>query len=125
MPEDPANRRAAELRRRAGSRPDGDDDAPPDIEVAALRYDAGNEHAPKMIARGRGHAARKILELAEEHDVPVTKDPTLVSILGALDVGAEIPPDLYGVIAEVLAWAYHSDKAVGAERELHRRTRAA
>jgi flagellar biosynthesis protein len=86
-------------------------DAPPDIEVAALRYDSETEHAPRMVAHGRGHTAQRILELAEQHDMPVRRDPTLVSILGALDVGAEIPPDLYGVIAEVLAWAYHADQA--------------
>lgn len=79
------------------------------MEVAALRYDLAEDHAPKVVAQGRGHVAARILELAEQHDLPVRRDPTLVSILGALDVGAEIPPDLYGVIAEVLAWAYHVD----------------
>ena len=74
------------------------------------------ENAPKLIARGRGHTAKRILELAKEHDLPIRRDPTLVSILGALDVGAEIPPDLYGVIAEVLAWAYHADQQVGEQR---------
>lgn len=107
-PADPNSRRAANLRRRDGAPADG---SPPDIEVAALRYDTSEDDAPKLVARGRGHTAQRILDLAREHDLPVTKDPTLISILGALDVGAEIPPDLYGVIAEVLAWAYHVDKA--------------
>lgn len=102
---DAANRqRAARLRNRRRS---GD---AAELEAAALRYDAGADHAPRMVAHGRGHAATKILELAHEHDLPVTSDPTLVSILGALDVGAEVPPDLYGVIAEVLAWAYRTDQ---------------
>ena len=113
MSEERDTRRAAALRRRQGTPTDGTD--APDLEVAALRYDSGEDHAPKLVARGRGHMAQKIMELAEQHDLPVTKDPTLVSILGALDVGAEIPPDLYGVIAEVLAWAYNADKQV-AER---------
>lgn len=103
-------RRAARLRQRRES------EGAPDIEAAALRYDSGADHAPRMVAHGKGHAAQKILELAEEHDLPVSKDPTLVSILGALDVGAEIPPDLYGVIAEVLAWAYKTDKQAGASK---------
>jgi flagellar biosynthesis protein len=90
----------------------------PAIEAAALQYDAGSDQAPRMVAHGRGHAAQRILELAEQHDLPVRRDPTLVSILGALDVGAEIPPDLYGVIAEVLAWAYHVDQAA-AQRGRH------
>lgn len=86
------------------------------MEVAALRYDATEDHAPTLVARGRGHTAQRILELAEQHDLPVTKDPTLIAVLGALDVGAEIPPDLYGVIAEVLAWAYHVDKGAAERR---------
>jgi len=90
------------------------------FEVAALGYEVGVDHAPKLLAHGKGHAARRILELAAEHDVPVREDPTLISILGALDVGAEIPPDLYGVIAEVLAWAYHVDTAAADQRH-HRR----
>ena len=114
--------RAARLRQRDGKPAPGD--SAPSLEVAALRYDQGNDHAPKVVAHGRGHAAQKILELAEQHDVAVTKDPTLVSILGALDVGAEIPPDLYGVIAEVLAWAYKTDKQAGANR-MERERRAA
>jgi flagellar biosynthesis protein len=91
-------------------------DAPQNVEVAALRYDAGEDNAPQLVARGRGQVAARILALADEHDLPVRRDPTLVSILGALDVGAEIPPDLYGVIAEVLAWAYHTDQAAAADR---------
>jgi len=90
--------------------------APPDLHVAALRYEAGEDHAPKLVAHGKGFAAQKIMELAELHDLPVKRDPTLVAVLGALDVGAEIPPDLYGVIAEVLAWAYQADKAAGERR---------
>lgn len=120
MPESPDKKRVQRLRARDGGSGANSSDGS-NLEVAALGYEAGEDHAPKVLARGRGHMARKILELAEQHDLPVTKDPTLVSILGALDVGAEIPPDLYGVIAEVLAWAYHADKAAGDQR----RSRAA
>jgi flagellar biosynthesis protein len=110
MPDPRDRQRVPNLRAR-----DGASDAA-DMEVAALRYDDGQEHAPRLVARGKGQTAQRILELAEQHDLPVTRDPTLVSILGALDVGAEIPPDLYGVIAEVLAWAYHTDKAAADQR---------
>ncbi len=97
------------------------DDIPPDVEVAALSYDQGNDNAPRLVAHGKGHTAQRILELAAQHDLPIRKDPTLVSILGALDVGAEVPPDLYGVIAEVLAWAYHADQAAAEQRHQSRR----
>jgi len=112
--------RARNLRERQSGPPPGPDDDVSGLEVAALRYDSGEDHAPKLVARGRGQTARKIMELAAEHDLPVTKDPTLVSILGALDVGADIPPDLYGVIAEVLAWAYHADKTQAERRQARR-----
>jgi flagellar biosynthesis protein len=80
------------------------------IEAAALGYNAvGGDYAPRLLASGKGRVAEKILELAEQYDLPIHRDPTLVSVLGALDVGTEIPPDLYGVIAEVLAWAYQTD----------------
>lgn len=85
-------------------------------EAAALRYDPLTEGAPRLIAHGRGTTADKILELAKEMNIPVRQDPTLLQILGAIDVGSEIPPDLYGVIAEVLAWAYHTDKAAGTDK---------
>lgn len=98
-------------RRRKTLAPSLDENGNPVVEAAALSYDVpGGDHAPKLVARGRGATADKILELAREHNVPIKQDPTLVSILGALDVGAEIPPDLYGVIAEVLTWAYNTDK---------------
>lgn len=82
-------------------------------EAAALGYRSGVDGAPRLLAHGRGAVADRLLELAAEADVPITKDPTLVSVLGALDVGAEVPPDLFGVIAEVLAWAYRVDRAAG------------
>lgn len=114
MPDSRDSRRAANLRARGGT--PGSEDGPPDVEVAALRYDAQTDHAPTLVARGKGHTAARILELAEQHDLPVTRDPTLIAILGALDVGAEIPPDLYGVIAEVLAWAYYVDRDAAERR---------
>lgn len=92
------------------------------IEAAALGYDASaGDSAPRLLARGRGRIAERILDIADEFDVPIRRDPTLVSILGAIDVGREIPPDLYGVIAEVLAWAYRTDRLAGERRAIHRR----
>lgn len=106
-------RRAEQLRRR---REAVRGDEPAELEVAALGYDNAKSNAPTVLAQGRGHVAERILEVAREHDIPLRQDPTLVSILGALDVGAEVPPDLYGVIAEVLAWAYHTDKVAASGR---------
>lgn len=98
----------------------------PDVpEVAALGYAHDTDDAPKLLAHARGEVADRIMDLAREYDIPVRKDPTLVAILGALDVGSEIPPELYGVIAEVLAWAYRTDRLAAERNERSSRRRAA
>ena len=74
--------------------------------AVALRYDADSDRAPKMIAKGRGHLADRIVELAKEHGIHVHQDPDLVALLAKLDVQSEIPDDLYQAIAEVLAFVY-------------------
>lgn len=78
-------------------------------KAAAIRYAPGDDAAPKLVAKGTNFMADRILELAETAGIPVREDPSLLAVLAALDVGTEIPPDLYELIAEVLAWAYKSD----------------
>jgi flagellar biosynthesis protein len=72
----------------------------------ALRYDAARDSAPKVIARGRGYTAEKIVELARQHGLPVHHDPDLAALLAELEVNQEIPEDLYKAVAEVLAFVY-------------------
>ncbi len=76
---------------------------PPDIAVA-LNYDG--ESAPKVVAKGRGETAERIIALAEEHDVPLHHDPELVKVLSNVPLGDEIPRELYVAVAEVIAFAY-------------------
>jgi flagellar biosynthesis protein len=78
----------------------------PDRAIA-LRY-AGTG-APKVAATGRGHVADRIVALAEEHGVPVRRDPALVQALATIELGREIPEELFVAVAEVLAWAYALD----------------
>lgn len=84
------------------SEPPDEKPAPP--TAVALQYD-GNE-APRVTASGKGEIAEKILALAEEHGIPLREDPDLVTLLAQLDLGTEIPPNLYVAVAEVLAFAY-------------------
>ena len=77
--------------------------------AAALSFDADSDNAPRVSAAGSGLVAERILEAAREHGVPLREDPDLVDILAALDLGTEIPAELYTVIAEVLAWAYRTN----------------
>lgn len=78
--------------------------------VVALRYDASSSEAPRVIAKGQRLIAERILELAREHDIHVHEDPVLVGLLAKIDVNAEIPPDLYGAVAEVLSFVYRLNK---------------
>jgi flagellar biosynthesis protein len=50
--------------------------------------------------------AEKIIALAQEHGVPIREDPDLVQVLSQLDLQQEIPPTLYQVVAELLAFVY-------------------
>lgn len=81
--------------------------------AVALRYDQTKEDVPRVIATGRGHLAKKILQLAAKNDIPVYEDPTLAQLLASLELGTEIPAELYQVVAEVLAFVFRLDKKLG------------
>ena len=74
--------------------------------AAAIKYDSTSADAPKVTARGRGFIADKIIAIAEENGIPIKNDPDLVQILSKLDVGTEIPLELYRAVAEILAFVY-------------------
>jgi flagellar biosynthesis protein len=80
----------------------------PGRAAVALRYERA-DGAPRVTATGRGRMADRILDAARDHGLPVREDPDLVEALAMLDLGAQIPPELYAVIAEVLAWAYRAN----------------
>jgi flagellar biosynthesis protein len=75
-------------------------------KAAALKYDHQKNKAPKVIAKGRGDIAEKIIEVAKAHNVPLYEDKNLVQLLEALELESEIPPELYRAVAEVLAFIY-------------------
>ncbi len=73
----------------------------------ALRYDPGNgDLAPRVLATGKGASAEQILRLAQEHGIPLRRDPALASALSTLDLGTSVPPELFRAVAEVLAFVY-------------------
>lgn len=74
------------------------------LRAIALQYDGDN--APTVTATGEGQLAEEILRLARENDIPLREDAMLTDLLKDLALGEEIPPVLYRVIAEVIAWAY-------------------
>jgi flagellar biosynthesis protein len=79
-------------------------------KAAAIKYKPDEDAAPKVIAKGSGSIADKILEIAREHKVPLREDPQLVEVLSAIDLNREIPPELYKAVAEVLVFVYRLTK---------------
>lgn len=75
----------------------------PDLAIA-LQYDG--ENTPRITAKGRSELAERILELANEHDVPLHEDPELAALLSQVPLGDEIPESLFRAVAEVIAFAY-------------------
>ncbi len=86
--------------------------------AAALRYDREGGAAPRVVAAGRGEVARRIVEAARAHGVPVRDDAALAEALSALELDAEVPQELWAAVAEALVWAYRMD--LGALREARR-----
>ena len=78
--------------------------------AVALHYDLERSPAPQVLAKGWGHRAEEIRRLAEAHGVPVRRDDDLAAVLSKLDVGALIPPELYGAVAEILAFLYRTNQ---------------
>ncbi len=85
--------------------PPADADAGHRPSAVALRYDEKTP-APRVVAKGYGNLAETIIETARAHGLYVHESPELVSLLMQLDLDAQIPPELYKAIAELLAWLY-------------------
>jgi flagellar biosynthetic protein FlhB len=81
----------------------------------ALKYDSGNL-APIVVAKGVDHLAFKIREAAKEHGIMVVPDPPLARTLYAnVEIGKQIPEDLFAAVAQLLAYVY---RVAGAKRNV-------
>jgi len=86
--------------------------------AVALRYDMSKMNAPTVIAKGARLLAERIKRIAAENDVPVVEKKTLAQLLyKSVEVGQEIPENLYRVVAEVLAYVYQIDRRAEKVRE--------
>ena len=75
--------------------------------AVALKYQQGEQGAaPTVVAKGFGELAEEIIQLARQSGVLVHEDPYLSDFLGTLDLGQDIPEQLYHVIAELIAFSY-------------------
>ncbi|PFG32250.1 EscU/YscU/HrcU family type III secretion system export apparatus switch protein [Sanguibacter antarcticus] len=82
--------------------------------AVALRYEAG-KGAPRVVAKGSGHVAARIREVAAEKRVPMVEDVPLARALhGACEIGQEVPADLFTAVAQVLAFVMALKRRGGA-----------
>ena len=79
-------------------------------QAVALAYEPESNRAPQVVAKGLGRFAEVIIDIARQSGVQIHEDRDLVGFLLALDIGEEIPEELYTAIAEVLAFVYQLDK---------------
>lgn len=85
-------------------------DKPNKNKAAALSYDLEKSDAPVVVAMGSGAVADKIVQKAEEHGIPIVPDESLADILTKMSVGDSIPPELYGIVAEILVFVSNMDE---------------
>ena len=90
--------------------PESSNPTPP-RQAVCLRYARDEDPVPRVVAKGRGLVAERILELAREHGLPVREDPELVELLAACELGDDIAPDLFAAVAELLAFLYRVQRS--------------
>jgi flagellar biosynthesis protein len=78
--------------------------------AVALGYKPDKDQAPKLIAKGLGDLAQRIIDIAKKNHIYVQEDPLLFDSLYKLQVGEEVPMKLYKVIAEILAFVFKINK---------------
>lgn len=90
--------------------------------AVAIRYDPENNRAPVVVAKGRRLLADRIRELARQHDIPIVPNPPLARALyQTVEVGWEIPADLYAAVADILAYIYSLRSGSGQPQWLRER----
>jgi flagellar biosynthetic protein FlhB/flagellar biosynthesis protein len=78
-----------------------------DVEMAiAIKYDKDKDVAPRVVAKGLRLKAEQIREIAKKYNIPMMKNLPLASALYRVDVGQEVPEELYDAVAEILNFVY-------------------
>ena len=96
-----------------------DDDSVSDSRrrAVALAYSGERTDAPRVVAKGYGNLADRIIELANQEGVFVHESPELVALLMKVDLDARITESLYQVIAELLVWIWQIDRSIASSAD--------
>ena len=79
--------------------------------AVALHYDRSG--APRVVAKGRGSIGARIVEIARAHDIPIEENEVLAGALSNVELGEEIPAELYKAVAEVLIFVLRLSRRIG------------
>lgn len=80
----------------------------PDYAVA-LGYDKDKNNAPVVLAKGEGHIAQKIIQIAIDQGIEIRQDSDLLQILKAVDIDEEIPVEAFSAVAEIISYIYQKN----------------
>lgn len=80
-----------------------------DRTAVALGYDIGHDEAPKILAKGHGETAERIIQVALDNGIAIRRDADLAEILSALDLDTEIPVETFTAVAEILSYVYRAN----------------
>jgi len=94
-----------------------------DRTAVALTYDIEKDAAPVVLAAGKGPLAEEILRIAEENQIPLFEDRKLATLLSRIEIETEVPPELYVLVAEVLAFIFKLDQMAGKRDYFEKRAR--
>lgn len=81
-----------------------------DRTAVAVSYDIEKDAAPVILAAGKGPLAEKILKIAEDNKIPLFEDRGLATLLSRIEIETEVPPELYVLVAEILAFVFKLDQ---------------
>lgn len=79
-------------------------------KAAALKYDKDRDNAPKVSAKGAGHVAKNIIQVAKQNDIPIVEDEDLIELLSKVEIDKQVPGNMYKAVAEVFAFLYDVSK---------------
>ena len=77
--------------------------------AVALSYDKEKYGAPKVVAKGQGHVAQKIIQIALDEGIEIHQDADLIQILKAVDINSEIPLEAFSAVAEIISYVYQKN----------------
>lgn len=77
--------------------------------AVSLKYDLKTDDVPEITAAGRGKIAEKILQIAQENNIPIREDATLAEMLASIEIDSPIPSEAFMAVAEILSYVYQAN----------------